>query len=134
MSNFEKASRKKIRFESSVGLLTTEDLWDLPLTSKGTKPNLDGLARAVSAELRSLTEDSFVEERPDPRKSDLELKLDIMKAVIKHKLDARSAAEKAAQNEERKRRLLNALASKEDAALAGMSKEEIEAEIAKLGA
>ncbi len=134
MTIFETASRKKTRFESSVGLLSTEDLWDLPLTAKGTKPNLDLLARGVSAELRSLVEDSFVDERPDPRKSDLELKLDLLKAVIKHKLDARAAAEKAAQTEERKRRLLNALASKEEAALAGMSKEEIEAEIAKLGA
>ena len=46
----------------------------------------------------------------------------------------KAAAEKATQNAERKRKLLAALASKEEAELSGMTREQIEAEIAKVDA
>jgi hypothetical protein len=132
MNMFEKATREKLRFVSSVGELTAEQLWDLPLTSKSERPNLDAMARAVFSELKSLEEGSFVELKPDPRKTAMELRLDIMKHVIGAKLEAKAEAEKAAENAERKRKLLAALASKEEAELTGMTKEQIESEIAKL--
>lgn len=129
---FERASRAAIRFSSPVGDLTTEQLWALPLTSsKGA--NLDIVARTVNRELKSLTEESFVTLKPDPRKADLELRLDIIKRVIEVKLAEKAAADKRAENAERKRKLLAALASKEEAGLASMTKEQIEAEIAALG-
>ena len=34
---FQKASRLKLRFDSPKGLLSVEDLWDLPLTSAGNR-------------------------------------------------------------------------------------------------
>lgn len=132
MNIFERASRTKLRFASPIGELTTEQLWDLPLTSKSERPNLDALARATYTELKGLEEVSFVEVKPDPRKTAMELQLEILKHVIAAKLEARAATEKAAENAERKRKLLAALASKEEAELVGMSKEQIEAEIAKL--
>jgi uncharacterized protein YjiS (DUF1127 family) len=134
MNIFERASRAKLRFESIVGELTTEQLWDLPLTSKSDRPNLDGIARTVHAELKNLEEGSFVEVRPDPRKTERELQLEILKHVIAARLEAKAAAEKMAENAERKRKLLAALNSKEEEQLKGMSKEEIEAEIAKIDA
>lgn len=133
MNIFERASRAKLRFASSVGDLTAEQLWDLPLTAKQDRPNLDSVARAVSRELKSLDEDSFVNVTPDPRKADLELRLDILKRVIEAKQADKAAAESRAANAERKRKLLDALAAKDDQALAGMSREDIQAEIAKLG-
>jgi hypothetical protein len=129
---FEKASRACVRFPSPVGDLTTEQLWALPLTSS-RGPNLDQIARTISRELKSLDEESFVTLKPDPRKADLELRLDILKRVIEVRMAEKAAAEKRAENAERKRKLLAALASKEEADLAGMSKEQIEAEIASLG-
>lgn len=134
MNIFERASRKKLRFASCVGDLTTEQLWELPLTAKGDKIDLDKMARGVNSELKSLVEGSFVTLTPDPRKTELELKLDILKHVIDAKLADKAAAEKATQNAERKRKLLAALASKEEADLAGMTREQIEAEIAKVDA
>lgn len=132
MNIFEKAARTKLRFDSTVGLLTVENLFDLPLTGKGGRPDLDVLARGVHSELKSLEEGSFVQLKPDPRKASLELKLDILKHVIAAKLEAQAAAEKAAENAERKRKLLSALAHKEEAELTGLTREQIEAEIAKL--
>ena len=135
MNIFERAARGKLRFQSSVGDLTTEQVWDLPLTAaKSGRPDLDGLARAVHSELKAMDEVSFVVAKPDPRKTDLELKLDILKHVIAAKLAAVAAAEKAAASAERKRNLLDALANKEQAELAGMSKEQIVAELSALEA
>ena len=130
---FERASRGALRFESAVGDLTTEQLWRLPLTERGDKPDLDKLARAVNSELKSLDEGSFVKLKPDPRKTDLELKLDILKHIIDYKIGLQDAAVKAAEARARRERLLAALAKKEEADLAGLSRAEIEAEIAKIG-
>ena len=60
MDIFEKAAREKLRFDSPIGDLTTEQLWDLPLTSANIqRPSLDFMARAVSRELRDFGEESF---------------------------------------------------------------------------
>lgn len=134
MNIFEHASRIKLRFESGVGLLTAEQVWDLPLIATGNKANLDAMARAASKELRDLGEESFVELKPDPRKAVAELKLDIIKHVIAVKLAEKSAREKAAETLEQKRKLLAALDSKQTEKLSNMSEEQIRAEIAKLGA
>lgn len=134
MNIFERAARGKLRFDSPIGELTVEQLFDLPLIhTNPNKANLDGIARTVSRELRSLTEDSFVEAKPDPRKTDLELRLEIVKHVIESAKAAKVAAETRAANIERKRKLMDALSAKDDQALAGMSREDIQAEINKLG-
>lgn len=134
MNIFERAIRNKLRFSSSVGDITAEQVFDLPLTAKGEKPSLDVLARAVHSELKAMDEVSFVDEKPNPRKIELELQLDILKHVIESKKADRDAAAKRVENEERRKRLLAALANKQDAALANMSQEEIKAELDKLGA
>lgn len=132
MNMFERASRCKLRFPSKVGELTTEQLWDLPLTHKSAT-SLDGIAMTVHRELKDLVEVSFVAAKPDPRKDTLELQLDILKHIIASKQAAADAAQKALETRQRKERLLAALASKEEKELEGMTREQIEAEIAKLG-
>lgn len=134
MDIFERAARAKSRFPSPIGDLTVEQLWDLPLVnSNDSRPSLDGVAKAVNRDLKSLAEESFIEVKSDPRRTELELKLEIVKHVIASKIAAREIAEKRAATLARKAKLLDALAAKEDQALAGMSREEIEAEIAALG-
>ena len=132
MDIFENASRRKLRFQSVVGELTTEQLWDLPLTSKGGRVNLDAIARSVHAELKGLEEVSFVECKPDPRKDELELDLEILKHIIAVKLAEREAADQAATKAQRRAKLLDALASKENDELVGMSKDDIMAELNSL--
>lgn len=131
MDIFERASRAKLRFESAVGLLSTEDLWDLDLTArKGA--SLDTLARGVFSELKGIEEVSFVETKPNVRKTELELKLDILKHVIEAKKTAIKAAETRAANAARRERLLAAKADKEAGKIAEMSMEDIDRELASL--
>jgi hypothetical protein len=124
-----------LRFPSSIGDLTVEALWQLPLLAKpgSSKVDLDTIARACNAELREIGDVTFVKtDKPDPQVANLTMKLDVLKRIIEVKEAEKDAAEKAAVNAERKRKLLAALTAKEEAALVGMSAAEIEAEIAKL--
>jgi hypothetical protein len=124
MSVFEIASRKKLRFPSQKGDLTSEQLWDLPLTS-ANKFDLDTIARGINGELKSITEDGFVQTKPDPRKPDLETALEIVKRVIAVKIEEKDAAEKKAANRVKRQKLLEALAEREVGDLKAKSKEEL---------
>jgi hypothetical protein len=139
MDIFEIASRKKFTYPSVVGMLTTEQLWDLPLTAtkSSTSPHrldLDSVARAVNADLKSVTEESFVAVRPNPAKADLETKLEVVKHIIAVKQDERAKADAAADRADKRRKLAEALASKQDQALAAMSEEEIRKQLDELDA
>lgn len=119
MNIFEQAVKLKLRFGSDRGVLLTEQLYDLPLTV------INKVAMATNTELKSLTEESFVEVRSDPLKSVLELKLEILKHVIKDKLEEKEKAEQQVQRANKRRILLEALESKENDELRSMSKEDI---------
>jgi hypothetical protein len=62
----------------------------------------------------------------------LQLKLDILKHIIKAKLEEKKLAEESAANAERKRRVMEALAKKQESSLLDMSEDDLRAELAKL--
>jgi hypothetical protein len=120
MSNiFELASRKKYRFESDKGLLSVEQIWDLPLTQ------LNKIAISVNKNLKDVTEESFIDIRPNPEKSSLEAKLEILKHVISVKQDEQKAAKDAADKKARKQKILQILENKKNEQLTEMSEEEL---------
>ena len=81
---FENATREKVRFETSRGVISVEDVWDLPLQSKNGF-DLDSIAKDVNRQLKASGEESFV--KPTTAgDSVLELKLEIIKHIIKVKL------------------------------------------------
>ena len=84
MSNFEKASRLKLRFSTNKGELSVEDLWDLSLES------LDTIAKAVNKKLKDESEESFIGKKSS-NNAVLELKMDILKEVIEVKLKEKEA-------------------------------------------
>ena len=94
MSNFEQASRLKLRFTTTKGQLSVEDLWELSLDS------LDTIAKAVNRQLKASEEDSFVKVRTRTNTEDT-LRLEILKRVIEVKLqeaeEKKNRTEKAAQ-------------------------------------
>ena len=130
---FQLASRQKFRFQSIKGELTTEQLWDLPLTARGGF-NLDEVAKQVAAELKAAGEESFVQKKSNPAKSKLEAKLEIVKHIIAVKLEDAEKAAKASQNQEERQRLLAVLNRKQDAALEELTPEQIQARLAELEA
>ena len=128
---FLQATREKFRFESSKGDLSVEQLWDLPLTSR-TGFDLDTVAKAVNANLKSSNEESFVNASNNPAVSRLQAQLEVVKAIIEVKLAQAEATKKRAEKVAERQRLMEVLHSKKDQELQGLSVEEIERRFAQL--
>lgn len=131
---FENATRNKLRFESSVGFLTVEDLWDLPLTSTRKVSTLDNVAREVNRQLKAESEESFVVKSTNTKKKDLETKLEIVKYIIQVKLDEQEAARSRAARAEEKKKLLEILEAKETQNMVSMDVDDIRKRLAELDA
>jgi hypothetical protein len=127
---FEKATREKFTFPSSRGDLTVEELWDLPLTSKNNV-DLDTVAKAINKQLKDSDEESFVTAASGKSKT-LEAKLEVVKYIIKVKMDENEAKKTSADKLARKRILMEALEQKQQQEILGMSADQIKAEIEKL--
>lgn len=129
---FEQALRLKLRFPSPQGNLTVEDLWDLPLTS--TRPNtanLNNIAKAVSRLLKAESEEDFVNPRSGANET-LQLSLDIVKHIIAVRQAENEATRLRAERTEKKAKLLELIARKQDQALEGKPLEELQEMVASL--
>ena len=131
-ANFELAARSKLRFESPKGLLSAEDLWDLPLTSKAGQANLDDIAKNLNRSLKEADgEVSFV--KPVVKTSDtMQAKFDIVKYVIDVKVAERDTAAEAADKAAKKQKLMELIAAKQDAALTALGVEDLQKMLADL--
>lgn len=123
---FEKATRMRLRFETSAGFIDTEDLWQLPLTSNRGKVNLDDIAKDLHKKLKNDDEVSFVYKDKKLESLD-QLRFDIVKHIIDVKIAEREAEADAAARKEKKQRVLALIAEKQDENLRGMSLEQLTA-------
>lgn len=119
---FERASKQKLRFTTKKGSLATEDLWELSLTS------LDEVAKNIHAQLKTSEEVSFIKETTKAD-TELNLKMDILKHIIKVKLDAKEKAAVRAENQAKLEELQELYKDKSREELKSLSKEEIQARI-----
>ena len=115
---FEKASKMKLRFKTDKGLVSVEDLWDMPLTK------IDTLAKHLSSETKN-KEESFIE-KPTPKNTELELGFSIVKHVIVERLKWQDIANKAADTKALKQRIMAIMVDKKDDALKGATMEELQ--------
>lgn len=129
---FELATRQAVRFETNRGLITTEHLWDMPLIAKGGY-DLDTVAKGVNAQLKAVSEESFVATRVNPAKADHELRLEVVKHVIAVKLAEQEDRAKAAARAQERAKLLQLLDKKQDAEMEAMTPEQIQKRLAELG-
>lgn len=127
---FEKATRLKFRFPSAVGNLTVEDLWDLRLTN-GNRVSLDNVAKAINKQLKSENEESFVNARTK-NNEELELKLEILKHIIRVKQDEKTAFEQATERRIKRQKILEIIENKENTELASKELGELRAMIDEL--
>lgn len=126
---FEKASKLKLRFKTSVGNLTVEDLWDIPLSGRGV--SLDKVAKALNKTIKEGDEESFVVKKSS-KDTALHLSFDIVKHIIEARLLEAEKNEKRAENSAKKEKILSIIADKEDDALKGKSAEELKDLVANL--
>ena len=131
MNIFEKASRKGLRIQTGRGLVTVEQLWELPLVSSSSF-SLDSIAQQVHGDLQAVTTASFVDTKPHPKKQGLRLQLEILKHIIDSKQADAIRTQRRVKNAEEKRKLVGALATIEQQELSKKTPEEIRAAIAKL--
>ncbi|MFA7247961.1 MAG: hypothetical protein WC169_12440 [Dehalococcoidia bacterium] len=129
---FAVASRLKFRFETPRGSLTVEDLWNLPLTSRTGKVNLDDIARSLYRDVKDMGDEvSFV--APIQKADEIPgLKLELVKYIISVLVSERDTAAQEAVRREKKQRLLELIVRKEDETLAGKSLDELRAMVEQL--
>lgn len=132
---FEQASRAKLRFETAKGLISAEDLWDLPLKSARSPVNLNDIAKAVNRKLKDMGDEEFVH-APNENSSipmlTAKLQLDVIKHIIAVHQVEESTRAVAADRRNRKAKLLEILASKQDKQLEEKSVDELTAMIGEL--
>lgn len=127
---FEQATRIKLRFETTRGMVSAEDLWDLPLTSRNGV-SLDDLAKQLNKKLKESEEESFVVKRSTVN-AQLQLQFDIVKHVIDVRLQEKETSKKASDLKQKKEKLLALRAEKEDENLKSLSTEDIDKMLADL--
>jgi hypothetical protein len=131
MNIFEYAARNKVRFQSTRGELTLEQLWDVPLRSRDDF-NLNAVAKAANKAWKDISEESFVETARTPEHTRRETMLEVVKYVIDTKLAEEEAAKKSTDNKIEKEKLLTILAEKQAGKLSELSEKELQRRIAAL--
>ena len=120
---FDQATRQKLRYETSKGMLTVEDLWDLPLSGNGT--NLDKIAIALSKQLKDEPSESFVV-KTKKHNLTLQLKFDVVKHIIDVRLAEEAIAKDKAEAKAKKERIMEIIERKKDQELEGASLEDLQ--------
>ncbi len=132
MNIFEEAVKQKLRFSTPKGNLSVEDLFDLPLSSSTGKTNLDDIARGLHLALKNETEVSFVEPR-SRKASVLDLQFEVVKSVIASKMAENAAENLRRKNSEKRQKIMELIAAKEDEAVKGLPLEELQKMLDSLG-
>ena len=131
MNIFEQATRAKIRFSTPVGMLSVEDLWDLPLTSTRARANLDDVARLLDAELKSTSSVSFVNDVSEVN-AKTKLMFDVVIHVINTKVAEAKAAKSAADVREKKQKIMAIIERKQEESLSEASIDDLQQMLASL--
>lgn len=125
---FKEAARRKLRFNTGTGLITSEDLWDLPLVK------LD--AMAVKLDEGQASGSKSFRRNPDRKINTQQLedrlRIQVIAEVIASKEDENEAKATAADKKARTEFLERLLEKKRLDQLEGLSTEEIEKELAAL--
>ncbi len=123
---FQEATRKRIRFTTALGTLSTEDLWSLPLVNKNKNANLNDVARALSKELRELEDENFVSKvSNDEKVNEVKLKFTIVTSIIEFKESEIENRRILAEAKEKKGKILEIIKTKQDKDLENLSIKEL---------
>ena len=119
MSNmFEKAVKGKYRFPYK-GQIAVEDLYDLPLRS------LDTVFKTLNAEVKKTDEESLLQTK-SVEDDILATKIKIVKYIFNEKLEEKKNQQEAAERKEKKQKIMQIIATKQDEALQNASVEDLQ--------
>ena len=119
MSNmFEKAVNGKYRFPYK-GQIAVEDLYDLPLRS------LDTVFKTLNAEVKKTDEESLLQTK-SVEDDILATKIEIVKYIFNEKLEEKKNQQEAAERKEKKQKIMQIIATKQDEALQNASVEDLQ--------
>ena len=110
--------KNKYRFEFK-GLISVEDLFDLKLA------DLDLIYRNLKNEEKDLQGDSLLDTAKNPKIDEVQVKIDVVKAVFDIKQTDIKNAEKALANKAQKEKILAIIENKQDQELSEKSIEEL---------
>lgn len=122
---FEMAARRKFRFPYK-GMVSVEDLWDLDVGK------LDQIYKSLNALVKKASEDSLLSTKTQ-EDEELSVKIAIVKYIVSVKLQEETDRKLAATRLIQRKRIMEVMASKEDAALQNKSPEELQAMLKELG-
>ncbi|AGF88613.1 hypothetical protein PJM36_0125 [Salmonella phage vB_SenM_UTK0005] len=118
---FDQATRLKLRFNSNKGLLSVEQVWDLNLNA------LNEMAKDLSRQVKEAAsdEEDFIGVK-SAVDSQLQLRFDIVKAIIGVKLKERDESATAAERKANNQAIMELIQRKKQQELEGLSVEELE--------
>ena len=116
---FIMATQHKFRFPYK-GAVSVEDLWDMNVR------DLDTVFKALNAQAKQANEESLLTTK-SKEDSILEAKIEIVKYIVSAKLAEAEAQRVKAEMKEKKRRIAEILADKQDEELRGKSAAELTA-------
>jgi hypothetical protein len=120
MSLFEKATRSKYRFNFK-GVISVEDLWDLPVQ------DLNTIFKGLSKAKKETVEESLIPtEAPSREQKELANKIEILRHVVTVKLKEQEEQQLAAANRVKRQRILELMQRKQEADLEGKTMDELQ--------
>lgn len=131
MDLFERATRRQFRFETPKGLISVEEVWQLPLEAPAGRASLDALAVALDAKVNAAPRKSFVNATAgvDP---DTRAKFDIVLHVINVKSAERTAAADERARSEEIQKIMGLIAEQDEAELRSMPKAALQERLQRL--
>lgn len=114
---FEVAVRSKFRFPFK-GMISVEDLFDLNVR------DLDAVFKVLNSQLKQVNEESLLDVKTK-QDEELDTKIAIVKHIVKVKQEEESLRLKAKEQREKKQKIMEILASKQESNLKNMSEEEL---------
>lgn len=119
MEIFKLATQQKLRFNTSKGVLSTEQLWDLSLNE------LDALAVSLQEEYESSSKKSFLVKRSVKDKT-AKLKFDVVLDVLTTKNEELEAAKEKAEDKAYNEKIDRLIAEKQEENLKSKSIKELQ--------
>jgi len=121
---FEVAVKSKFRFEFK-GLISVEDLFDLNVR------DLDSVFKVLNSQLKQVNEESLLDVKTK-QDEELDMKIEIVKYIVKVKQEENNLRLKAKEQKEKKQKIMEILATKQESNLQNMSEAELTKMLAEL--